>query len=79
MESRYQVVVLCRSSLHSNHYKLSDIIAGKLSVKFQFITHNCNKAMASEWQSSSRGFPRASKKLHQKADVPSSTEIQYAE
>jgi len=38
MESRDQVMVLCDSSLHTNHYKFSDITAGKLSVKSQFIT-----------------------------------------
>jgi len=32
-------------SLHSNHSKLSDVTAGKLSVKSQFITLNSNKAM----------------------------------
>jgi len=36
MESRDQVMVLYGSSLHSNHSKLSDITAGKLSVKSQF-------------------------------------------
>jgi len=73
MESRDQVMVLCGSSLHSNHSKLSDIIAGKLSVKSQFITNNPNKAMAFEWcQSSTHGFHRVWKKLQQKADLLSS-------
>jgi len=45
MESRGQVMALCGSSLHSNHSKVSDITAGKLSVKSQFITHNSNIAM----------------------------------
>jgi len=48
-EFRDQVMALCGSSLHSKHSKLSDITAGKLSVKFQFIVHNSNKAMTSEW------------------------------
>jgi len=76
MEPRDQVMALCGSSLHSNHSKLSNITAGKLSVKSQFITHNSNKAMASEWrQSSTHGFHRVRKKLQQKADLPSSKEI----
>jgi len=33
MESRDQGMALCGSSLHTNHSKLSDITAGKLSVK----------------------------------------------
>jgi len=74
MESRDQAMALCSSSLHS---KLSDITAGKLSVKSLFIAHNSNKAMSSEWcQSSIRGFHRISKKLQQKADLQ---EIQCAE
>jgi len=32
-ESRDQVKALCVPSLHSNHSKLSDVTAGKLSVK----------------------------------------------
>jgi len=48
MESRDQVMALCGFSLLTNHFKLSDISAGKLSMKSQFITHNSNKAMASE-------------------------------
>jgi len=52
MESRDQIMALCGSSLHSNHSKLSDITAGKLSVKSQF-------AMAYEWhQISTRCFHR---------------------
>jgi len=71
MESRDQVMVLCDSSLHSNYSKLSDIAAGKLSVKSQFITHNSNKAMASKWyRLSTCGCHRVSKKLQQKADLP---------
>jgi len=67
MESRDQVMALCGSSLHSNHSKLSDITAGKLSVKSQFITHNFNKAMASEWhQSSTHGFHRVRKSCNKK-------------
>jgi len=70
MESRDQVMALCGSSLHSNHFKLSDITAGKLSVKSQFITHDSNKVMASEWcQWSTRGFHRVRIKLQQKADL----------
>jgi len=68
------------SSLHSNNSKLSDITAGKQSVKPQFITNNSNKAMASEWcQSSTRGFHKVSKKLQQKADLLSFKEIQCTE
>jgi len=49
-------------------YKLSDITAGKLSVKSQFIAHNSKKAMVSEWhQSSTHGFHRVKKKLQQKS------------
>jgi len=67
MESKDQVMSLCGSSVHSNHSKLSDITAGKLSVKSQFITHNSNKAMASEWHKlSTFGFHRVRKKLQQK-------------
>jgi len=77
MESRDQVMALSGSSLYSNHSKLNDITAGKLSVKSQFITHNSNKAMAH--QSSTQDFHRVSKKLQQKADLPSSKEIQRAE
>jgi len=61
MESRNQVVALCGSFLYSNHSKLGDITAGKLSVKSQLITQN---SMSSEWhQSSTCGFQRVSKKL----------------
>jgi len=64
MESRDQIMALCGSSVYSNHSKLSDITAGKLSVKSQFITHNSNKTMASEWrQSSTRGFHRVRKEF----------------
>jgi len=62
IESIDLVLALCGSSLHSKHSKLSDITAGKLSVKSQFITHNSNKAMASEWyQSPTHGFHRVRK------------------
>jgi len=44
MESTDQVMALCGSSLHSNHSKLSDITAGKLSVNSLLIkTIYCNK------------------------------------
>jgi len=67
MESRDQVVTLCGSSLHSNHSKLNDITAGKLSVKSQFITQNSNKVMASERrQSSTRGFHKVRKSFNKK-------------
>jgi len=67
MESRDHVMALCGSSLHTYHSKLSDITVGKLYVKSQFITHNSNKAMASEWcQSSTRGFHRVRKKPQKK-------------
>jgi len=63
MESRDQVMALYDSCLLTNHSKLSDITTGKLFVKSQFITHNSNKAMASEWcQSSTRGFHRVCNK-----------------
>jgi len=39
MKPRDQVMALCGSSLHSNHSNLSDITAGKLSVKSQFIAY----------------------------------------
>jgi len=79
VESIDQVMALCGPSLHSNHSKLSDITAGKLSVKSQFITHNSNKTMASEWhQFSTCCFHRVRKKLQQKADLPSFKEIQSA-
>jgi len=64
------------SSLHLNHSKLSDITAGKLSVKSQFI--NFNKAMASH-QSSTCGFHRVSKRCNKKTDLSSSKEIQWVE
>jgi len=71
MKFRDQVIALCGSSLHSNHSKLSDIPAGKLSVKSQFIANNFNNAMAFEWpQSYIRGFHKVRK---------SSKEIQCAE
>jgi len=77
MESRDQVMAFCGCFLHTNHSKLSVITAGKFSVKSLFITHNSNKAMASEWlQLSTHGFHRVRKKLQQKADLPSSKEIQ---
>jgi len=66
MESEDQVMVLCGSSLHLNHYKLSDITAGKLLL---FINNNSKKAMAFEWhQLSTRGFHRVRKKLQKNAD-----------
>jgi len=64
MESRDQVIALCGSSLYTNHSKLSDITAGKLSA---IIINNSNKAMAFEWhQSSTHGFHRVRKMLQQK-------------
>jgi len=76
-ESSDQVMALCGSSLHSKHSKLSDITAGKLSVKSQFITHNSNKAMASKWyQSSTRGFHRKSCNKKQTGHPPRKYRVQ---